>query len=145
MVINQLQDDWDEQPPHVEFSYKKSVSTATALAPNEFHMVRLPPLPRTMFESTEVAGHQRLALDHLAYCDLATDRPPVARARYLSQALCPHSLSHGPPKSRPLRRIASGSQIRRWWLGAGVQCGYQHLPWRADQHERQGPQGQAFA
>ena len=37
-------------------------------------MGRLPPLPLTVFETTGVAGHQSLASDHLAYCDLATDR-----------------------------------------------------------------------
>ena len=37
-------------------------------------MGRLPRLPLTIFECTGVVGHQRLARDHLAYCDLATDR-----------------------------------------------------------------------
>ena len=44
------------------------------LAPNEVHMGRLPCLPLTVFERTGVSGHQSLARDHLAYCDLATDR-----------------------------------------------------------------------
>ena len=37
-------------------------------------MGRLPRLPLTIFERTGVADHQRLARDHIAYCDLATDR-----------------------------------------------------------------------
>ena len=37
-------------------------------------MDRLPRLPLTIFERTGVAGHQSVARDHLAYCDLATDR-----------------------------------------------------------------------
>ena len=37
-------------------------------------MARLPLLPLTIFESAGVAGHQSLARDHTAYCDLATDR-----------------------------------------------------------------------
>ena len=37
-------------------------------------MGRLPRLPLRIFERTGVAGHQSLARDHLAYCDLATDR-----------------------------------------------------------------------
>ena len=37
-------------------------------------MGRLPHLPLTIFERTGVFGHQSLARDHLAYCDLATDR-----------------------------------------------------------------------
>ena len=36
-------------------------------------MGRLPCLPLTIFERSGVAGHQSLARDHLAYCDLATD------------------------------------------------------------------------
>ena len=59
---------------HVEFAYNNSVSAATGLAPNEAHMGRLPRLPQTTFERTGVFGHQSLARDHLAYCDLATDR-----------------------------------------------------------------------
>ena len=37
-------------------------------------MSRLPRLPLTVFERTGAAGHQSLARDPLAYCDLATDR-----------------------------------------------------------------------
>ena len=69
MVVNEQQDDWDLQLPHVEFAYNNSVSAATGLAPNEVHMGRLPRLPLTVFERTGVAGHQSLARDHLAYCD----------------------------------------------------------------------------
>ena len=74
MVVNERQDDWDLQLPHVEFAHNNSVSAATGLAPNEVHMGRLPRLPLTVFEGTGVAGHQSLARDHLVYCDLATDR-----------------------------------------------------------------------
>ena len=73
MVVNERQDDWDLQLPHVEFAYNNSVSAATGLAPNEVHMGRLPRLPLTVFERTGVAGHQSLAGEHLAYCDLAID------------------------------------------------------------------------
>ena len=74
MVVNERQDDWDLHLPHVEFAYNNSVSTATGLAPNEVHMGRLPRIPVTVFDVTGVVGHQNLARDHLAYCDLATDR-----------------------------------------------------------------------
>ena len=74
MVVNERQDDWDLRLPHVEFVYNISVSAATGLAPNEIDMGRLPRLPLTVFERTGVAGHPSLARDHLAYCDLATDR-----------------------------------------------------------------------
>ena len=74
MAVNELQNNWDEQLPHVEFTYNSSVSTATGLDPNEVHMCRLPRLPLTIFECTGVAGHRSLARDHLAYNDLVTDR-----------------------------------------------------------------------
>ena len=74
MLVNELQNNRDVQLPHVEFGYNNSVSAATSLAPNEVHMGRLPHLPLTIFERTGVFGHQSLARDHLAYCDLATDR-----------------------------------------------------------------------
>ena len=74
MVVNERQNDWDFQPPHVEFAYNNWVSVATGLAPNEAHMDRLPRLPLAVFELSGVAVHQSLASDHLAYYDLATDR-----------------------------------------------------------------------
>ena len=73
MVVNG-QDDWDLQLLHVEFAYNDSVSTATGLVPSEVHMGRLPRLLPTVFQRTGVAGRQRVARDHLAYCDQATDR-----------------------------------------------------------------------
>ena len=74
MLVNELQNAWGEQFPHVEFAYNNSVSAATGLAPDEVHTSRLPRLPLSIFERTRVAGHQSLARDHLAYCDLATSR-----------------------------------------------------------------------
>ena len=74
MVVNERQDDWDLHLPHVEFAYNNAVSAATGLAPNEVHMGRLPRLPLTIFDRKGVVGHQSLDRDHLAYCDLATDR-----------------------------------------------------------------------
>ena len=74
MVVNERQDDWDLQLPHVEFAYNNSASAVTGLAPNEVHMGRLPPLPLTVSERTGVKRHQSLARVHLTYCDLATDR-----------------------------------------------------------------------
>ena len=78
MVVNEQQHDWDVRLPHVEFAFNNSVSAATGLAPHEVHMGRVPRLPLTVFEHTEVAGHQSLARDHPAYCDLATDRQQSA-------------------------------------------------------------------
>ena len=74
MVYNERQDDWDAQLPHVEFAYNNSVSAATGLAPYEVNMDRLPRLPLTVFDRSGVAGHHSLAHDHLAYCDLASER-----------------------------------------------------------------------
>ena len=74
MVVNERHDDWDLHLPHVIFVYNNSVSAATALAPNKIYMDRLPRLPLTAFDRTGVVGHQSLARDQLAYCDLATDR-----------------------------------------------------------------------
>ena len=74
MVVNQRQADWDLHLPHVEFACNNSVSGATGLAPNEVHMGRLPRLPLAGFDRTGVMGHQSLARDHLALCDVATYR-----------------------------------------------------------------------
>ena len=86
VVVNDRQDDWSLHLPYEEFAYSNSVSAATALAPNEAHMDRLPRLPLTVFARAGVVGHQSLARDHLAYCDLATDRQKrtndIARAHH---------------------------------------------------------------
>ena len=74
MVINERQDDWDLHLLHAEFTYNNCVSAATGLTPDEVHMGRLPCPPLTVFERTRVVGHESLARDHLAYCNLATDR-----------------------------------------------------------------------
>ena len=74
MVVNERQDDWNLHLPHVKFTYNNSISAATGLAPNEVPMGRLPRLPLTIFDRTGVVGHQSLARDYLAYCDLAIDR-----------------------------------------------------------------------
>ena len=63
MVVNELQNNWDEQLPHVEFACDNFISAATGLAPNEVHMGRLPCLSLTIFERAGVAGHPSLALD----------------------------------------------------------------------------------
>ena len=73
MVVNELQNSWDEQLLHVEFAYSNSVITATGLASREVHMGRLPHLPLTTFERSGVTGHKSLARDHLYHCQ-ATDR-----------------------------------------------------------------------
>ena len=74
MVVNELHTNWDEHLPHTEFACNNSVSAAMGLAPNDIHMGRLPRLPLTIFKRARVANHQSLPRDHLAYCDLATDR-----------------------------------------------------------------------
>ena len=111
MAVNELQNNWDEQLPHVEFAYSNSISAATGLAPNDVHTGRLPRLPLAIFERTAVADHQTLVRDHLTYCDLATDRQQNAY-----DIICEHralSFSRGTPQLGPLRRVAPGSQIRR--------------------------------
>ena len=74
MIVNERQEDWNAQLPHVEFACNNSVSAATDLAPNKVHIVRLPGLSLSDFDRSGVAGHQSLARDHLAYCDLASER-----------------------------------------------------------------------
>ena len=74
VVGDDEQNDWDLQLPHVESAYNNSVSAATALAPNEVHMVRLPRLLLTVLDPPSVGEHQSLNRDQLAYIDLATAR-----------------------------------------------------------------------
>ncbi|CAB1116210.1 unnamed protein product [Ectocarpus sp. CCAP 1310/34] len=74
VVVNEQQNDWDIQLPHVEFAYNNSVNQSTGLAPNEIHIGRIPRLPLSVFDHPTVGGHQSLARDQLEYCNLAVDR-----------------------------------------------------------------------
>ena len=116
MVVNELQNNWDEQSPHVKFAYNSSASAAPGLAPNEVHMARFPRLPLTIIERTGVFGHQSMARDHLTYCDLATDR----QQREYDIVRIHHALT----VSRVERRDSSLSEALRmvpkfavgWWV-----------------------------
>ena len=66
MDVNEHQDTWDEQTPHIEFAYNRSVSAASGLAPNEVDMGRISHLSLTTFERAGVAGRQCSTRDHLA-------------------------------------------------------------------------------
>ena len=79
MVVHERQDEWDSQLPHVEFAYNYSVSTTIGLAPEEVHDGRLPRFPLTFFDHSGVARHQSLARDHLACCDVASERQQRAK------------------------------------------------------------------
>eukprot|EP00752_Nemacystus_decipiens_P004782 g4353.t1 len=74
VVVNEPQTDWDLQLPHVEAAYNNSENAATGLTPNDVHIGRTPRLPLSLFTSPNIGGHQSLDRDHLAYCDLATER-----------------------------------------------------------------------
>ena len=119
MVVNELQNSWDEQLLHVEFAYSNSVITATGLASREVHMGRLPHLPLTLFERTRVPGHQSLARDYLALCDLATDRQQ--RAYDSVREHHPHTVSRVERRNSALSdALRLVLKIHRWRLGVGV-------------------------
>ena len=96
VAVNERQDDWDLHLSHEKFAYNNSASAPTGLVPNEVHMSRLPRPPLTVFDRTGVVGHQRLARDHLAHCDLANYRQKRA-----SDIVRAH---HAPTVSRVNRR-----------------------------------------
>ena len=91
MVVNERQQDWDWHLRHVKLAYNNSVSAAMGLAPNEVHTGILPRLPLTIFDITGVVGHHSLTRDHLAYCDLATDRQNAER--HFPRTPRPHRLT----------------------------------------------------
>ena len=78
-------------------------------------MSKLPRLSLTVVESTGVAGHQSLACDHRAYCDLATDRQQrtngIVRKHHALTALT----SETPPS---LTRCAKSPHLP-WVVGHG--------------------------
>ena len=130
IVVNERQDDWDLHLPHDEFAYNTSVSASTGLAPNEVHTGRRPRLPLAGFDRTGVVGYQSLARDHLAYCDLATDREK--RANDIARAH--HALT-----------VSRDIPLRYGRLGMGVQLCLHHPPGCEGEHGHQGTQGQTRA
>ena len=145
MVVDERQDDWDLHLPHVEFPYNNSVIAATGLAPNEVHMGRLPRLLLTVFDRIGVVGHQSLARDHLAYCDLAIDRQKrandIVRAHHaLTVSRVNRRNSALTDALRPAPNFAVGG-----WLGVGIQFCLYHPPGCEGKRRRQGTQGQARA
>ena len=144
MVVNERQDDRDLHLPHVEFAYNNSVSAATGLAPNEVHMGRFPRLPLTVFDRTGVVGHQSLARDHLAYCDLTTDRQKrandfVREHHVLTVSRVNRRNSALADELRPAPNFATGG----WTIGVHLCLHYP--PGCEGEHRRQGTQGQTRA
>ena len=121
MVVNE-QDDWDMRLLYVEFAYNDSVSAATGLAPDGVHMGRLPRLPLTVFERTAVAGHQSLARDHMACCDLATDRQQrasdIVRKRHALTVFLAFTAEIPPSPTRFVRPLNSPWVV---WHGCTTQ------------------------
>ena len=81
-------------------------------------MGRLRRLPLTMFDRSEVAGHQSLALDQLTYRDLASQRQQRANDTVREKA-CFDSFSCGTAKLSPFARLCQvpNSVAGNWaWL-----------------------------
>lgn len=66
VVVNEEQNDWDVNFPHVEFAYNNSVNQATGLAPNE---TKIPQLPLSVIDHPKVGSDQGLDRDQLEYCN----------------------------------------------------------------------------
>ena len=132
MIVNARQDDGSMHLLHVEFAYSNSISPATCLAPNEVNMGRLPQLPLTIFDRTGGVGHQSLASDHLANCDLATHRQKRA-----------NDIVHAHHALADARRPAPNVDTGGW--GMGVKFFLYHPPGYEGEHRRQSTQEQARA
>ena len=83
-MVNELQNNWDEQLPHVDFAYNNSVSSATDLTPNEVNMGRLPRLPLTISERSGVSPATRAWPATIS--PTATWRQTASRAQMISSA-----------------------------------------------------------
>ena len=107
-------------------------------------MGRLPRLPLTVFDRTGVVGHQSLTRDHLAYCDLATDRQK--RANDIVRAHHAFTVSRVNRINSALAdALRPAPRLRYGWLGMGVRFCLYHLPGYEGEHRRQGTQGQTRA
>ena len=81
MLLNELQNNWDEQLPQVELEYNNSVSVATGLTPNEVHMGRLPRLPLTILNAPRSLATRAWPA---TTSHTATWRPTASSARTIS-------------------------------------------------------------
>ena len=113
--MNERQGNWDFHLPQVEFAYNNFVSSRTGLAPNEVHMGSLPRLPLTVFDRTGIVGRQSQTRDHLAYCDLATDRQKRANDIFFSHhALTASRFNRRNPDLVDALRAAPNSSVCAW-------------------------------
>ena len=108
LVVNELQNKWDEKGVHLFISRLSDAPW--------------PPATRVWPATT--------------YSTL-TCRPTCSARTTCPRAPCPHNFSPGTPQVSPLQHTAPGSQIRRCRLGVGVQYGCHHPPKREDGHGRQ--------
>ena len=144
MTVNERQDDWDAHFPHVEFSYNKSVSAATGLAPNEVHMNRLPCLPLTVFEHPLRSWTSKPRSRSAGIC-LPGCRPPAALVRPGARATRAQYCPSRKPKFCAVRRAQATPHLRHWCLGVGLQhCRY-HPARGHSRHGRLGPQSETLA
>ena len=118
MVVNEHQDDWDTQLPHVELAYNNSVSVATGLAPHEVHMGRRPRLPHYF---RPLRGRRPSEPGLRPPCVLQPGvRMPTSRRRCCSRDACLNSFPCGTAKLSPFGRFAPGPQLRCGSLGLAV-------------------------
>lgn len=73
MVANERQDHWIVQR-YLTWNSPTTIRSAPPLAWPSTRLTCGQAFPLTKFDRSGFAGHQSLACDHLAYCDLASER-----------------------------------------------------------------------
>ena len=139
MVASELHNNWNVQLPHVEFANNISVSAATGLAPNGVYMGRLPRLSLAICERIGVFSYQTLARDHLAYCDLVTDRQHRAYDIVLEQ----HSLAVYHVERRNSALSDALRAVPNLLLVAGYVCTIRLPPFTKARRRPRTPRGSA--
>ena len=114
MVVNERQDDWDTQLPHVELAYTNSASAATGLAPNE-GLVPAPP----SYYCRPLRGRRPSELGprppRMLQPGIGT---PTVRQRYCSVNVCFDSFVWN-GETQPVRMHCVRSPTLWWVLGLG--------------------------
>lgn len=58
---------------YTEYAFNNSDNAAPGLAPDEVHIERLPPSPRSVFDRAYSGIHQKFGGDQFSYCNFARD------------------------------------------------------------------------
>lgn len=93
MVVNDRENDWDEELPHVEADSYNSVDAAIGVAPNQAYLGRLPRLPITVINAAVPVANKVWVAISSRVVTLHDSASGVATSGFVNIILSPHPAS----------------------------------------------------